>query len=181
MSATLLDPKGFLTGVHPELAKRVKLMAGVLRGKGIPVQVTAGYRTAADQDALYAKGRTAPGDIVTNAKGGQSYHNFRLAVDIWPVDTKNNVVWSTPESSPLWQVIGQASQEQGLNWGGKWKFLDLPHHELPVPLTLTQLKAIYATGGPDAVVAEINKVLPMAVGGLGLLALAGLSMWLLKP
>lgn len=44
--------------------------------------VTEGYRSGARQDQLYAQGRTRPGEIVTNAKAGQSAHNYGLAVDI---------------------------------------------------------------------------------------------------
>ena len=48
----------------------------------IQLRVTQGLRTIAEQDELYAQGRTKPGKIVTNAKGGKSNHNSGLAIDV---------------------------------------------------------------------------------------------------
>lgn len=54
---------------------------------GIKLRVAQATRTIAQQNALYAQGRTAPGRIVTNAKGGESYHNYGLAIDV--IEIKN--------------------------------------------------------------------------------------------
>jgi peptidoglycan L-alanyl-D-glutamate endopeptidase CwlK len=48
------------------------------------IRVVQGLRSWTEQDALYAMGRTAPGKIVTNVKGGYSYHNYGMAVDCVP-------------------------------------------------------------------------------------------------
>src|SRR5215471_18388685 len=73
-----------LQNVYQALAFRVRQMATMLEQEGIEILVVQGLRTWAEQDALYAQGRTASGQIVTNARGGQSYHNFGLAVDCTP-------------------------------------------------------------------------------------------------
>ena len=49
---------------------------------GITIRIISGFRTYAEQDALYAQGRTQLGSIVTNAKGGYSNHNFGIAFDV---------------------------------------------------------------------------------------------------
>src|SRR5947208_1116522 len=53
---------------------------------GISAKIVDGSRTYKQQDALYAIGRTKPGHIVTNARGGFSNHNFGIAWDIGVFD-----------------------------------------------------------------------------------------------
>lgn len=65
---------------------------------GTLIRVAQGFRTYAEQDALYAQGRTAPGKIVTKAKGGISNHNFGLAFDIVGVTNREldyNLDWKS--------------------------------------------------------------------------------------
>jgi peptidoglycan L-alanyl-D-glutamate endopeptidase CwlK len=106
-----------LSKVHPELAKRTTALIQALAKKGHTTEVVQGLRTFAEQDALYAKGRTKPGQIVTNAKGGQSNHNFGLAVDLAPFVA----------GKPQWNDkagfirIGAEAAKHGLEWGGNWK------------------------------------------------------------
>jgi D-alanyl-D-alanine dipeptidase len=73
-----------LATVDPGLAKKVRNAADKLAAAGTYILVVSGLRTAAQQNALYEQGRTAPGHIVTNAKAGQSMHNYGLAVDVVP-------------------------------------------------------------------------------------------------
>jgi peptidoglycan L-alanyl-D-glutamate endopeptidase CwlK len=104
---------------------------------------TLGYRTYAVQDALYAEGRNAPGAIVTNARGGESAHNFGLAVDFYAGD------WD-PAS---YDLLGTMVKLRGLVWGGDWRKPDRPHVQWPSYVTATELtslrKAYEATHGDD--------------------------------
>ena len=96
--------------------------------------VTCGHRTDAEQEELYAQGRTAPGRIVTYKRGGESIHNTdpSCAVDVvpWPID------WS--DHSRFIELAGAmlyAARVRGipLEWGGHWqRFKDLPHFQVPV-------------------------------------------------
>ena len=96
------------------------------RDNGIAINIISGTRTYAEQDALYAQGRTAAGDIVTNARGGYSNHNFGIAFDIG-VFSGNRYL---PES-PLYKAVGALGMELGLEWGGNWKtIVDQPHFQL---------------------------------------------------
>jgi peptidoglycan L-alanyl-D-glutamate endopeptidase CwlK len=92
----------------------------------IDIKIISGLRTYAEQDALFAKGRTAPGPKVTNAKGGESNHNFGIAFDVGVFDGKNYL-----PSSPAYDVVGAIGVEIGLEWGGHWTSLvDKPHFQL---------------------------------------------------
>lgn len=109
--------------------------------QGIYVLITQGYRSIAEQDALYAQGRTKPGKIVTNAKGGTSYHNFGLAVDfaLYTADGKD-VTWD--DSSAAWKTVVRIFKAKGFAWGGDFRsFKDTPHFEMTFGLTTAQLRA----------------------------------------
>ncbi|HEX8709517.1 MAG TPA: peptidoglycan-binding protein [Pyrinomonadaceae bacterium] len=145
-----------LKKVHPELASRVRTAIANLAQGGIQVEVVQGLRTFAEQDALYAQGRTKPGQIVTRARGGQSNHNYGLAVDVVPyTDGKPN--WNAPNS--VWVLIGTEAEKLGLQWGGSWKkFIDRPHIQLS-GLSINQCLSLFKKGGLQAVWAEASRQL----------------------
>jgi peptidoglycan LD-endopeptidase CwlK len=96
------------------------------RAQGITIEVISGLRTWAEQDALYAKGRTAPGTKVTNARGGHSNHNFGIAFDIGVFDGRRYL----PRSG-MYKAVGALGVGLGLEWGGDWHtFVDQPHFQL---------------------------------------------------
>ena len=49
---------------------------------GIQIKIISGFRTYAEQNKLYAQGRTKSVPKVTNAREGYSNHNFRVAFDV---------------------------------------------------------------------------------------------------
>nr|WP_144472038.1 peptidoglycan-binding protein [Bacillus pumilus] len=108
--------------------------------EGIYVQITSGYRSFAEQNKLYAQGRTAPGKIVTNAKGGQSNHNYGLAIDyVLLSEDGKKALWTVNEK---WRRVAQIGKSLGFSWGGDWKsFKDYPHLEMMGGMTLSQLQA----------------------------------------
>ena len=108
---------------------------------GIQLCVTQGYRSSAEQAALYAKGRTAPGKIVTRAPPGYSWHEFRRAYDVAVLDAKGKATW--PNDVALWKTIGGLGKSVGLEWGGDFRTItDRPHFQLTGGLTLTQARAL---------------------------------------
>lgn len=116
--------------------------------KGINVQISAGMRTYAEQDALYAKGRTAPGNIVTKARAGYSNHNFGLAVDYFLVSHDGNVGhWDITRDMNAndvadWLEVANIAKSLGFEWGGDWKsFVDYPHLQMVGGLSTAQLRA----------------------------------------
>lgn len=92
---------------------------------GHEMRMTQGYRPIAEQDKLYAQGRTTAGPIVTNARGGESYHNHGTAADFVFRKEGYNA------SEALWQTFGAIGKKHGFSWGGDWKsFKDYPHLEM---------------------------------------------------
>lgn len=129
-------------------------MIADLAAQGTVVEVVQGLRTFAEQDALYAKGRTSAGAIVTQARGGESNHNFGLAVDLCPF-TNDKPDWNAPMG--VWAAIGAAAAARGLEWGGQWKkFLDKPHVQLPA-MPVKECSRCFQTGGLDAVWATASQ------------------------
>src|SRR5688500_7735388 len=148
-----------LQQLHPAVASAVRGVIADLAAKGIVVEVVQGLRTFAEQDDLYAKGRTKPGAIVTQARGGQSNHNYGLAADLCPF-TAQQPDWDAPMGT--WAAIGASAAAHGLEWGGQWKkFLDKPHVQLPA-MSVKECASCYAAGGMDAVWAAASKRLDEA-------------------
>lgn len=146
------------SGLHPEFQKRVELLiANILEKHGIKLVIASGLRTFAEQNKLYAQGRTSRGRRVTNAKGGDSFHNYGCAADLClaePVMEKGKPT-QFPDKHPVWDYIGKEAAIVGLNWGGNWKSLkDRPHVE--VPIELKTLKALYKAEGMDGVFARVS-------------------------
>jgi peptidoglycan L-alanyl-D-glutamate endopeptidase CwlK len=119
-----------LAMVYKPLADKIMQMAEMLEGEGIVIRVVQGSRTWAEQDALYAQGRTAAGKVVTNAKGGYSYHNFGLAVDCGPMlADDSNIDWNA--AHPAWKRMEAVGVSLGLVSGANWiRLVDAPHFQL---------------------------------------------------
>ena len=96
----------------------------------IDILVTCTYRSMEDQAVLYAQGRTTPGRIVTNAKSGQSAHNYRLALDVVPL-VHGKPDWSG--TSPVWVELANLAMARGLDWLGKpdSRFIEMAHFQMP--------------------------------------------------
>ena len=128
-----------LDDLLPQVASRVRAFIKAADEAGIDLLVTSTYRDNESQNALYAQGRTTPGKIVTNARAGQSFHNFRCAVDVVPI-VAGKPRWDVKDE--VWQKIGALGKAQGLEWAGDGKrFREYPHFQYTGGLTLAQLQA----------------------------------------
>ncbi|AJD91925.1 hypothetical protein JMA_26080 [Jeotgalibacillus malaysiensis] len=119
------------------------MMIEVIRraySEGINVQISSGLRTNDEQNRLYAKGRTASGNIVTNARAGQSVHNYGLAVDYFLTNrTGDTAVWTVNDQ---WKRVAAIAKSMGFTWGGDWtSFPDASHLEYTKGLTWKDLQA----------------------------------------
>lgn len=131
-----------LSRVHPVLAAKVRKLLELAAAEGHQLSIVQGLRTFAEQDALY---RQRP--RVTKAKGGQSMHNYGLAVDLAFV-VNGKVSWD----DKLYPDIGRWGAAAGLEWGGTWRtFKDLPHVQLKGLPSWSALLPIYQKGGLPAV------------------------------
>lgn len=90
--------------------------------------ITCTFRSKDEQEQLYAQGRTKPGKKITNAKGGQSLHNYlpSFAFDMAFISGKDGKVnWSEELFKKFADII---CRDQNIEWGGNWKgFKDTPH------------------------------------------------------
>lgn len=138
----------------------------------LPFYLYEGFRTFEVSDEYYAQGRSKPGPlcvhdgiarpmgtcsihplglIITNARGGDSLHNYGLGADyILDSDTvRPGVQWSWDNRGGIFETMGKVAEDCGLIWGGDWKrFPDLPHLEMP-GLTLSEIKEIYRQSNGD--------------------------------
>jgi len=150
--------------IHPALRDELKLIYDEILARGVSVRFTQVFRTFDQQDALYAKGRTAPGNIVTRARAGQSYHNYGLAVDIVLLTPGGGVSWDMNldqdrDGTPDWSEIVYVFKHFGWKWGGDWtSFKDYPHFEKTFGLTTAELRRRYDAG--DFVEGEYVRVTP---------------------
>jgi peptidoglycan L-alanyl-D-glutamate endopeptidase CwlK len=117
-------------------------------------------RTFAEQDTLYAQGRTKSGAKVTNAKGGQSYHNYGLAIDIvLLVDKDKNgsfesASWDIKtdfdgDAKADWMEIVAIFKRYGFEWGGDWKFNDAPHFQKTFGQSINELLSLHKNNKVD--------------------------------
>lgn len=103
---------------------------------GVHPYITQTVRSFAESDALYAKGRTKPGEIVTNAKAGQSYHNYGFALDfLLQINGKDS--WVVDKN---WMVVVNVFKAYGFKWGGEFTSLkDDPHLEITFGLNWREM------------------------------------------
>ena len=136
-----------ITQLHPALQSKVQQLKDACTQQGLQIGFSECLRTSAEQDALYAKGRTAPGNIVTKAKGSSysSMHQWGIAIDFY----RNDGSGAYNDSDGFFTKVGQIGKSLGLEWGGDWKsIVDKPHFQLPDwGPTPTKLKQQYGTPG----------------------------------
>ena len=140
-----------ITDCHPTLQPLVQQFLHNCTASGVDVLITCTWRSPEEQESLYAQGRTKPGKIVTNARAGQSAHNYTLnglpaalAIDVVPM-RNGKPVWGLSgdgmDDNPadddrddleLWQKVRSAGESAGLESASRWKsFREWPHFQHP--------------------------------------------------
>ena len=113
--------------LHPRLREIIPQIIGQCAAVGLPVLVTDGFRSKAEQDALYAKGRTAPGGIVTQVRWPNSAHCWGVAFDF----CRNVRGREYDDKDRFFERVAEIAKQHGLEWGGDWtRFVDKPHLQL---------------------------------------------------
>ena len=127
----------------PAVQQRAKALVNAAKDAGIDLLITSTYRSNEEQAALYAQGRTKPGAIVTNARPGDSYHNWRCAFDVVPLRNGKPVWGTTGPDGDLWRKIGEMGEAVELEWAGRWtgKLREMAHFQYTGGLTLADFKA----------------------------------------
>lgn len=137
--------------LHPRLRAEVKRLYNYINNEKLKgraqVRITHTLRTIKEQNDLYAQGRTEKGSIVTFAKGGESMHNYGLAIDICLIIDGKEASWDAKadydkDGVADWMEIVHVFKMHGWTWGGDWKMQDLPHFQKTFGRTIADLKAI---------------------------------------
>lgn len=134
--------------LNPKVKPLCEAFIAKCKENGIDILITSTFRDFDSQNALYATGRTTiganakptkpMGDIVTNAKGGQSFHNWKVAFDFVPI-VNGKAQWSDEK---LFHRCGEIAESVGLEWAGRWKsFKELAHCQFTGGLSLSDFKA----------------------------------------
>ena len=154
-----------LQNVMPTLAAKIRTLGEMLSQEGITIRVVQGLRTWAEQDALYAQGRTVPGKIVTNAKGGESWHCLGCAVDCAPMNLDGTVDWNAGHQQ--WKRMEEVGVSLGLVSGANWvRLVDAPHFQLtgafPMGAPSEEAQQIYQNEGAEAFWQQVDNDTPTA-------------------
>lgn len=147
-----------INGLHPTVRQQVINSIEEVE-KGFPVwmavRVVEATRSIEYQNELYAQGRTKPGKIVTNAKGGQSYHNYGLAIDFAILVDANRdgkydtLSWDTgadmdKDQNKDWLEVAKVFKAAGFEWGGDFQSIkDYPHFQRSFGYSVQQLLTKY--------------------------------------
>lgn len=132
------DLKDLHDAIEPLARSFLTLATGLLKQQShaLEVRILCTYRAQAEQDALYAQGRTKPGAKVTWVKN--SAHNTDLpetkdgdaeAFDVGIFENGRYLKGDTARELELYRALGPIGEGIGLVWGGRWKTPDLPHYE----------------------------------------------------
>lgn len=133
-----------ITQLHPRLQEKIAQLKAMCEAQGLALGISECFRSVAEQDALYAQGRTKAGNIVTNAKGStySSQHQWGIAFDIF-----QNIKGQEYSDAAFFKNVAIMAKSIGLAWGGDWTgFVDRPHFYLPDwGSTTAQLKQQYGS------------------------------------
>ena len=119
--------------LNPHVADLCRQFIAKCKAAGIDVVITSTYRDNDAQDHIFAQGRTLPGKIVTFARGGQSWHNYRVAFD-FAILKHGKIDWGDIKSYRAARKIGESLGLEGLSF-------ELAHLQARGGLTLAQARA----------------------------------------
>lgn len=125
--------------LNSKVANMARDFIDACAAEDIHILITSTFRDAESQTALYAQGRTRPGPIVTHAKAGQSWHNYRCAFDFVPL-VNGKAQW---EDTHTFEKCGQIAESVGLEWAGRWKgsMREMCHCQYTGGLSLADLQS----------------------------------------
>lgn len=140
--------EAFIATLHIKAQRAARRFLAKARTFPVSVRLLSGTRSYAEQDALYAKGRGfTPGPKVTNAKGGQSNHNFGIAWDVGLFENGAYLTGANKREQDLYRTLATATADPEIEWGGSWKsFPDLPHYQLRTGKQLAEVRGLFEQG-----------------------------------
>ena len=133
-----------LSELYPAARAKAMQWQGMCKKAGVDVLIYCTYRSGGEQNTLYAIGRTVKGEnvtakrpmgnIVTNARANQSYHQFRCAWDAVPL-LHGKPMWGDTAS---YEIMGTVAEMLGIEWAGRWtgSLKETAHFQFTGGLTL---------------------------------------------
>ncbi|MHA7966054.1 M15 family metallopeptidase [Paenibacillus sp. CAU 1782] len=141
-----------VTELHPVVLQHAEKLVEEAAAIGISVLITQDFRSEEEQNALYEKGRSSQGAIVTYARGGESYHNYGLAIDFALLNPKGKALWDLEYDGNRngrsdWHEVVELAKNLGFSWGGDWKeFRDYPHLQMDFGYSIDELRRGFRPG-----------------------------------
>jgi peptidoglycan L-alanyl-D-glutamate endopeptidase CwlK len=140
-----------LDGLAPKVRGAALRIVARMQEQGFAVRIFETLRTAERQSFLYGFGRDyddGRGKVTKVASADDGWHFYGLAVD-FVEDDKDP--WTA--SQAFWRALGEAAEDEGMTWGGRWKFLDVPHTQFGKCKVSPSdhARKLYAAGGKEAV------------------------------
>lgn len=144
----------FAKGLSPLYLPKYQILCASLSEMWRPYY---GLRSIAEQDKLFSEGRSSDGHIVTDARGGESPHNYGCASDWTLWDESGAPIWMGSKD-PRWKEYTEAIEKAGLYWGGDFPgaFKDIDHNELKISISWTRIYEILKKEGHESAVTEIE-------------------------
>ncbi|MFC7322832.1 M15 family metallopeptidase [Halobacillus campisalis] len=132
--------------LHPTVERKKNQLIDEAEIIGIEVVITEEVRSIEEQEEIYEQGRSTEGEVVTNADGGESYHNYGLAIDFALMNGEGTIVWDmerdgNDNGEADWMEVVDIAKGLGFDWGGDWRsFKDYPHFQMDFGLSIKELK-----------------------------------------
>ncbi|RDW17120.1 peptidase [Oceanobacillus arenosus] len=132
--------------LHPLVDEKKNTLIQQALVLNIHLVITDEFRSFEQQNALYEKGRSIEGNIVTNARAGETYHNYGLAIDYALINDAGDYIWDTTYDGNVngksdWFEVAELAKNLGFEWGGDWSgFKDYPHLQMTFGLSIRQLQ-----------------------------------------
>ncbi len=145
--------------LHPILQNKAKKLIRLGKEKcNLEINIYSGFRSFAAQEAIYAQGRTAPGKVISNARGGESFHNYGLGFDFAILKPgSKEIEWNSRadvdnDQKPDYEEIGKLGEDLGMEWGARFTNMkgDWGHLQMSFGFSIKDLQ-IYYFGGLKAV------------------------------
>ncbi len=135
--------------LHPIVEEKKRQLIDLASSRNIQLVITEEIRSFERQNALYEQGRTKRGNIVTNSKAGESYHNYGLAFDYALKNENGDIIWDihydgNHNGEADWFEVADIAKQLGFDWGGDWaNHKDYPHLQMTFGLSVDMLEEGY--------------------------------------
>lgn len=153
--------------LYPDFKARVlRVYSDIFNLYRLKMRPTEGVRLFSTQAGYYAKGRTEPGPIITDAPPGLSNHHYGIAVDSC-FQGMDPYLTKTPMGQYYWTQYAKLAEAHGLKAGLFFPhgLVDGPHVELMYGgLTIHDIYGLYQIHGLKSVWTKFDQIRHVPIG-----------------